>query len=137
MAKHVAWNDSYKVGHQVIDSQHKRLFEIADELYNLILASEEKKNSDTDLVLQDCAKYVQFHFSCEEKLMFDTDYADKEEHISQHKAFTTYVASLMNDFSRGKSIDLAQLYEFVSDWLVKHIGSEDKKLAAYATKFSQ
>lgn len=136
MAKHVAWNDEFKVGHPMIDSQHKRLFEIADELYNLTQATQDRKDSDTSLVLQDCAKYVNFHFSCEEKLMHDTSYEDTETHISQHKAFTAYVASLMGDLSRGAPVDLERLYEFIADWLVKHIGSEDKKLASYASKVS-
>lgn len=137
MAKHIVWDDSYKVGHPMIDSQHKRLFEIADELYNLVIAPKEKQAADTGLVLQDCAKYVNFHFSCEEKLMNDTKYEEMENHLSQHKAFTTYVASLMSDFSRGSKIDLDKLYDFISDWLVKHITSEDKKLASYASSQSE
>lgn len=65
--------------------------------------------------------------------MHDTKYEEMEKHLNQHKAFTTYVASLMSDFSRGSKIDLEELYNFISDWLVKHITSEDKKLAFYAS----
>ena len=121
----------------MIDSQHKRLFEIADELYNLVIAPKERQDSDTELVLQDCAKYVNFHFGCEEKLMKDTKYEDMENHLAQHKAFTTYVANLMSDFSRGTKIDLEKLYDFISDWLVKHITSEDRNLASYASSQSE
>lgn len=134
MAKHISWDDSFKVGHPMIDSQHKRLFEIADELYNLTQSSHDRKDSDTTLVLQDCAKYVNFHFSCEEKLMQDSKYEELEEHMNQHKAFTTYVATLMSDFSRGVKIDLDKLYDFVAEWLVQHISTEDKKLASYVAK---
>ena len=136
MAKHIAWDDKYKVGHQMIDSQHKRLFEIADELYSLTQAPQERKDSDTSMVLEDCAKYVNFHFSCEEQLMRDSNYADIGEHVNQHKAFTTYVATLMSDFGRGGRIDLDALYDFIADWLVQHIGTEDKKLAAHAAEKS-
>ena len=137
MAKHIAWDASFKVGHPMIDSQHKRLFEIADELYELIMAPEEKREADTTLVLQDCAKYVNFHFAFEEKLMRDSKYEDVEGHLNQHKAFTTYVASLMSDSSRGSKVDLEKLYEFLSDWLVKHICLEDKKLATYISSTPQ
>ena len=51
MAKHISWDDSFKVGHPMIDSQHKRLFEIADELYSLTQSSQDRKDSDTALVL--------------------------------------------------------------------------------------
>ena len=137
MAKHIAWDASFKVGHPMIDSQHKRLFEIADELYELIMAPEEKREADTTLVLQDCAKYVNFHFAFEEKLMRDSKYEDVEGHLNQHKAFTTYVASLMSDSSRGSKVDLEKLYQFLSDCLVKHICSEDKKLATYISSTPQ
>lgn len=134
MAKHVAWDDSFKVGHQMIDSQHKRLFEIADELYNLTQASQERKDADTAIVLEDCAKYVNFHFGCEEKLMEDSAYGDIESHINQHKAFTSYVATLMSDFGRGNKVNLDELYDFIAEWLVNHICSEDKNLASHANK---
>ena len=137
MAKHIVWEESFKVGHPMIDSQHKRLFEIADELYGLILAPPEKRKSDTILVLQDCVKYVNFHFGCEEKIMRDSKYEDVDTHLSQHEAFTTYIASLMNDSSRGIKVDLEKLYEFLADWLVNHICSEDKKLAAYVSAIPQ
>ena len=137
MAKHIAWEESFKVGHPMIDSQHKRLFEIAEELYELIIAPQEKRDADTTLVLQDCAKYVNFHFGCEEKIMRDSKYEDVEAHLSQHKAFTTFVASLMSDSSRGGKVDLEKLYDFLSDWLVKHICSEDKKLASFVSATPQ
>ena len=69
--------------------------------------------------------------------MRDSKYEDVEGHLNQHKAFTTYVASLMSDSSRGSKVDLEKLYEFISDWLVKHICSEDKKLATYISSTPQ
>ena len=137
MVKHITWEENFRVGHPMIDSQHKRLFEIADELYELILGPPEKRDSDTAMVLQDCAKYVNFHFSCEEKIMNESQYEEVEGHLNQHKAFTTYVASLMSDSSRGTGIDLEKLYVFISDWLVKHICTEDKKLANFVSSVSQ
>ena len=61
---------------------------------------------------------------------WEPKYEDVDTHLSQHEAFTTYIASLMNDSSRGIKVDLEKLYEFLADWLVNHICSEDKKLAA-------
>ena len=81
------------------------------------------------LILQDLARYVNYHFSCEEELMRDNDYAGMENHCNIHSTFKTYVTTLVSDFSRGQAVDMKKLYDFVCTWLIEHIGSEDKKLA--------
>ncbi len=129
MEKHVGWDDKYKVGHNLIDSQHKQLFDIADKLYEVAYEKDPYRDIDISLILQDLARYVNYHFSCEEELMRDNDYAGMENHCNIHNTFKTYVTTLVSDFSRGQSVDMKKLYDFVCTWLIEHIGSEDKKLA--------
>ncbi|MDY4466691.1 MAG: hemerythrin family protein [Candidatus Treponema excrementipullorum] len=129
MEKHVGWDDKYKVGHNLIDSQHKQLFDIADKLYEVAYEKDPYRDRDISLILQDLARYVNYHFSCEEELMRDNDYAGMENHCNIHNTFKTYVTTLVSDFSRGQSVDMKKLYDFVCTWLIEHIGSEDKKLA--------
>ena len=129
MEKHVGWDDKYKVGHNLIDSQHKQLFDIADKLYEVAYKKEPYRDIDISLILQDLARYVNYHFSCEEELMRDNDYAGMENHCNIHSTFKTYVTTLVSDFSRGQAVDMKKLYDFVCTWLIEHIGSEDKKLA--------
>ena len=90
MVKHITWDDSFNIGHSMIDSQHKRLFELVQELYELTLLPQEVRDSGASAILQECAGYINYHFTCEEKLMRDTRYEDATSHISQHKAFNTY-----------------------------------------------
>lgn len=129
MEKHVGWDDKYKVGHNLIDSQHKQLFDIADKLYEVAYEKDPYRDIDISLILQDLARYVNYHFSCEEELMRDNDYAGMENHCNIHSTFKTYVTTLVSDFSRGQAVDMKKLYDFVCTWLIEHIGSEDKKLA--------
>ena len=129
MEKHVGWDDKYKVGHNLIDSQHKQLFDIADKLYEVAYKKEPYRDIDISLILQDLARYVNYHFSCEGELMRDNDYAGMENHCNIHSTFKTYVTTLVSDFSRGQAVDMKKLYDFVCTWLIEHIGSEDKKLA--------
>ena len=129
MEKHVGWDDKYKVGHNLIDSQHKQLFDIADKLYVVAYEKDPYRDINISMILQDLARYVNYHFSCEEELMRESNYSGIEEHCDKHSTFKTYVASLVSDFSRGNSVNMRELYNLVSSWLVEHIGSEDKKLA--------
>ena len=52
MEKHVGWDDKYKVGHNLIDSQHKQLFDIADKLYEVAYKKEPYRDIDISLILQ-------------------------------------------------------------------------------------
>ena len=130
MVKHITWDDSFNVGHSMIDSQHKRLFELVQELYELTMLPKEVRDNGASTILQECAGYINYHFTCEEKLMRDTQYEDATSHISQHKAFNAYITATMGDSSRGSEIDVEKFYDFLADWLKNHIVSEDKKLAA-------
>lgn len=129
MTTHIAWDDAYKVGHTMIDKQHRHLFELADSLYNLVCSGEGKNRDKVAAVLKECAEYVGFHFGSEEELMDEVCYAEMDVHVQAHRAFSAYVSKLMGEFSEGKDVDLGELYTFVANWLVQHITVEDKKLA--------
>ncbi|NYC28187.1 hemerythrin-like metal-binding protein [Clostridium saccharobutylicum] len=67
--------DEFKTGIDFIDAQHKKLFDIADDAYNLL------KNEFTidkyDKVVQlinELKEYTAFHFKCEEEYMESINY---------------------------------------------------------------
>ncbi len=131
MVSHIAWDDAYKVNNEMIDTQHQKLFQLADGLYGLV-SSGEKNRDKVGQVIQDLVQYVMFHFGSEEDLMKKIGYADMDSHISAHRAFNDYILKLVGEFSSGKDVDLGELYSYVGKWLVDHITVTDKKLAASA-----
>lgn len=133
MIRYVIWNDRFKVGNEIIDSQHKHLFEIADKLYKLL-----ENDYDAEVVEEivvECAEYVIFHFNTEEGIMREIGYVDIESHKKIHDAFSSYVSILIGDLTAGKEIDIAYLYSYIMDWLVDHIASQDKKLVSEINSF--
>ncbi len=132
MVSHIAWDDAYKVGHEMIDSQHRRLFELADALFDLLGTDAERDRELVEKVILDCAEYVLFHFSNEEQLMNEIGYDQTERHLKLHNEFNAYVSGLIGDFTDGKDVDLGELYSYIARWLVQHIMVEDRKLAQYA-----
>lgn len=132
MVKHISWDESFKIDHHMIDSQHKRLFAIVDEIYEITQKTDEQQKEDIMMVLQDCTKYVVFHFASEEKLMDEIDYPAKAAHVKQHKEFTARVSEAINEFSRGNKVQLDDLYLFLTEWLVQHVTKVDKALGMYA-----
>ena len=110
MVKHITWDDSFNVGHSMIDSQHKRLFELVQELYELTLLPQEVRDRGASAVLQECAAYINYHFTCEEKLMRDTRYEDATSHISQHKAFNVYITATMASWLRNRCREILRFF---------------------------
>lgn len=133
MIEHIVWDEQFKVGHPMIDSQHRHLFELADGLFNVQVAGIACKRENVELVIQECSEYVIFHFAAEEELMREVGYPDMESHVKEHRDFSKYVSTLFSDFSSGKDISLGDLYTHIAKWLVQHIVLEDRKLASYVS----
>ncbi|HIW35665.1 MAG TPA: hemerythrin family protein [Candidatus Treponema faecavium] len=131
--KHIPWNDLYLVGHELIDLQHKKLFEIAERMYVLIL---ERRLDAQELkhIIADLSDYAKYHFSCEEMLMQEVQFPFIRSHRQQHIKINERVAATIQDFENGIDIDIEQLYLFLVHWLVDHITLMDKQIAMYIQK---
>ncbi len=67
----MTWSDEYKIGLPVIDSQHKRLFKLIDELNEAIETGPEI--TDVEELLAGLKQYATRHFQLEEKYMVNIE----------------------------------------------------------------
>ena len=51
--EHIPWDDSFRIGHPMIDKQHMHLFELADKLYNVLDADLSCEASHIETLLQE------------------------------------------------------------------------------------
>lgn len=75
----ISWDKGFSVGHEKIDSQHKKLFDIAGELY--------KYRNDTKkivVVLKELIDYTRYHFNSEEIYMEGIGYKNLDNHKRLH-----------------------------------------------------
>lgn len=128
----VSWNDSYSVHVHEMDNQHKRLFELINQLHDAMLAG--KGNETMDSILRGLKEYTITHFSAEEKYMEQFKYIglveQKREHASFIKKIEEYEKQL-KDRKLGLSIDVMN---YLKDWLIHHIQSVDSR---YGETFQQ
>jgi len=123
------WKAEYAVGHPDIDSQHKRLFQLAAELHSSMLAGHGKEILNR--VLNNLISYTKHHFAAEEQLMADSGYPDYLQHKAKHDQLTAQVVEFQKDFVAGRTAITVDLLQFLSNWLQHHIGLTDRKIAAY------
>ncbi len=123
------WKDNFSVGIEEIDKQHKRLFEIGGEIYNLATLKDGQDHYDEIMALLKGLKdYTVYHFGFEESLMEKHNYDKIEEHKKQHAMFVEKLVDLETQEidSRQKKVILDVL-DFVVNWISSHILGSDFK----------
>ena len=123
------WKPEYSVDHSEIDTQHKRLFQLADELGTAMTQGKGKAALATTLA--SLIDYTQRHFATEERLMQTHHYPDYAAHKKQHDDLTAKVVELQKGFAAGRTSLSVEVLQFLKDWLVNHIGKSDHQIAAY------
>jgi len=127
----VEWSEDYELGNSFVDSQHKRLFELAGNIGQACLDGEDKSAlcETLDFLLQ----YTVQHFSDEEALQIKYSFPEYEYHKKLHDEFEATVSEKVLEFKeKGSTKDLSDtVNEFVVAWLVNHILKEDMKIKAY------
>ena len=123
------WDDSYSVGIKKLDDQHKRLFEIINDLNRLAV---EKSTSKTYREVMDkLVNYTLYHFRAEEELLRKYEYPFLDTHAWEHEKFKERVQVL---YTRCVSEDyecVNQVLEEVVDWLHNHLGKTDGRYGEY------
>ena len=119
------WEEKYSVGVKLIDDQHKMMFETINTLID-ILGGVPQKN-EIDEIISKLVEYKKFHFATEEKYFDDFNYENAEEHKAKHRDFNNKLDELVAK-NKDDSIILAfGLIDFLEDWLLDHLITEDQK----------
>lgn len=123
------WKDKFKTGIEEIDNQHKRLFDIGSELYNLVSLDDGSDHYDEIIaLLTELSDYTKYHFSYEEKLMEKFNYSDINSHKKEHQKFIDKLnETLAKDIDMNQKQVVLDMIEFIISWVSSHIVGTDFK----------
>lgn len=124
------WKDSFQIGNEEIDTQHRVLFEKIEYLVNIV------NTGDAEAKRKECLDTVDFlvvytvkHFEAEEALQRKVNYVSYEQHADIHAHFkntaAAYQKKLHEDYSENA------LHHFIGTlmtWLVTHVCGCDQKI---------
>ncbi|HLO74892.1 MAG TPA: bacteriohemerythrin [Magnetospirillum sp.] len=127
----IDWSEQLSVHVVEFDDDHKRLISILNSLWE---ASEERRGHEViDAILADLIDYTRTHFAREEEMFARWGYPGTDMHKQAHERLLATAASLHAKFRQEESESVAdEVFEFLRDWLVKHILGDD---ALYANFF--
>ncbi len=122
------FKEEFLTGIDQIDVEHRRLFEIADELYNL--KCEEvmpDKYDNIRHILEELRNYTLTHFEHEEAYMESIHYERLPEQKRQHEALEETINDWDVDaIDENQDETIEEILRLVTNWLVNHILHEDK-----------
>tara|TARA_R110001592_G_C13189203_1_gene752164 strand:+ start:620 stop:1021 length:402 start_codon:yes stop_codon:yes gene_type:complete len=120
----LTWSEDLSVGNEIIDSQHKKLFELFEDITR-------NPQTNLDRILEEVGNYINLHFAEEERWMARVGYPDISEHRQTHKAFVDSTLRMKMDHIMGGKLSPKQLTKFLQTWLVEHIQGCDLQIKQF------
>lgn len=118
----------YMTGIDMIDREHRLLFQITERAYTEIRFGEPEKKIDEIMeILQELKEYTASHFTDEEEYMRSINYEGIEAQKRAHAAFIARLDEIsQHDIKEDPQKYLESLIGFLLGWLINHILNSDK-----------
>lgn len=124
------WTDKFSVGVPSIDTDHKRLVAMVNDLYDGVVAGHGK--DVVGRVLDGLISYTAEHFAREERYFAATSYPDAAAHKKEHQDLVKQVLDVQARYKSGATSTLSlEVMNFLKTWLVRHIQGSDMKYSAH------
>lgn len=136
----IQWKESYRLGIDIIDEQHKRLFDIAEEAETIMEMPEHVDRFDDIVsILDELRDYIKYHFAEEEKILLKLNYNKFFEHKVAHSDFIERICEMdIEQIDENQSEHGLAILRMLMDWLVEHVLVKDKEWSeVYKEKMNQ
>lgn len=122
------WNEGLSVGVDRIDTQHRRLVDMINDLY--LAVHGDRGREAIGGIFAGLKEYVVKHFRDEEGMMRSIGYDDLENHREIHKTIVAQAKSLESRWHAAEPGVELEALSFFKEWLVNHIMKVDKRYSA-------
>jgi hemerythrin-like metal-binding protein len=126
----VNWDDSLSVGIDTIDEHHRYLFDLINDLFEVV--SNKRGAREVARLVKATDAYARVHFRAEEQMMQHHGYAGLLSQKREHHAFEDKIHEFYEELHDNPLVAQFDVLSYLRDWLVNHILVEDAKLRALA-----
>lgn len=132
LSKVLEWDESFSTGVASMDGQHKKLFDMVNELHD---AMQQKRSKEAiGSILSRLIEYTGSHFADEEEALRRTNYPEETQHRQLHAKLVEQVVDLQKKFNSGETVLTQSVIEFLQDWLINHIKGTDRRYGPHLSK---
>jgi hemerythrin len=121
------WNNSFAIGIEVIDAQHKKIFERLLAIENAVA-----KRDPWHILrfqLDELSTYMKYHLAVEEAMLEIIRYPGRLQHLESHAEILKQIAELEDALKQNSRAE--DLVHFFENWFLKHVLAGDREYAAY------
>lgn len=130
--QYIKWHSSMDTGIELIDTDHKKLISLINQLQN---ATQYKvDNHIIDQIMDDLINYTQYHFEREEFLMRTNLYPEYENHKKLHDEMIIKISDCMEKYKSDPDNTIDDALDYLKNWLINHIKGDDRKYIPYFKK---
>jgi hemerythrin-like metal-binding protein len=127
----VQWDDDLSVGIDVIDEHHRYLFDLTNDLYDVV--ANKLGAREVARILKALGQYAKVHFRAEERMMLHYGYAALAQQENQHRRFEEKLGEFSAELHDTPLTARFDILIYLRDWLIQHIVHEDAKLKMLVT----
>ncbi|TAN65784.1 MAG: bacteriohemerythrin [Methylobacter sp.] len=120
------WDENLSVGIDVIDEHHRYLFDLINDLYDVVINKLGAR--EVARLIKALDAYAKVHFRAEEQMMTHYGYDGLKRQQQQHHAFEEKIREFYEELHANPLVAQFDVLSYLRDWLVKHILVEDAQL---------
>lgn len=123
------WSDQYLVGDELIDRQHRYLFDLINAFHDAFVERRERR--EVLRLLTQLIEYAESHFEAEERIMRENRFPGLERHHHAHVRLYEQIFELnakLQDRSLNPTYDTIA---FLRNWLSDHILGNDLAIGTH------
>lgn len=121
----MAWSEAYGVGNALLDSDHRILIDLLNQLDDAVDTGQSREVVGT--VVNVLVEYTEHHFRREEAIMRAADFPGLAQHESEHRSLEGRVRDLRDRWAAGdRGVLGEEVLTFLKKWLTEHILGADK-----------
>ncbi len=122
--------EEYLTGIQQIDDEHRKLFEIAENLYQTLHDDFIPDKFDhIRHAINELQEYTKVHFAHEEEFMESIGYKRIFTQKTEHDAFIQKLDEMdLDAIDENQEQSILDMLDFLAKWLFHHILENDKKI---------
>jgi len=125
--KLLEWSDSYLIGIEELDFEHKDLFDRLNELHRDLASNDD--NAWIEGCLGEICSRVGAHFALEERYMQRTKFANYEAHKKEHDTFLEVIIEVVETFRANPDPSFRDtLVDQLQRWVLDHITTSDREI---------
>jgi len=128
----IVWKDAYSVGNDELNTHHKGIISIVNDLYSAI--QNQSAKAELGSILDRLLDYTQSHFQREESLMAEHQFPGLPQHKVVHERMVLKTEELCGLGLRHNDDAVPETMAFLKDWWVQHIRVMDAQYRPYMAK---